>query len=119
MKLRPENSLIYLYYKCSKCGEEGDTISIEQAKQKGTTHYCEYCGKVDHIEQIEEVVVRFVGQKKKRKRLNPDTEFVYGLLVEQGYLTAEATTAIEKARLHNPKTKEELFRLAVLEHSKG
>lgn len=119
MKLKPVDALVHLYYSCSRCGERGFGVSIEEARA-GSLHYCPHCGKIDKIEPVRSVTVNFAGKKKSQPRYRFDEGIIADVkkrMTFSGYGKAEAKQAIEAVlQTHKPDTSEELFKLAVLKH---
>lgn len=139
MKLEPSDSLVYLYYDCSDCGERGDEVRLKMAQQSHATHVCVFCGNVDQIKQIKKVKVSFCGNVDAIIKIPFDSFYdkvipqphvrllVKNLLKNSGYTDSEAQLAIKRAiQFHAPLKvstepfgTDELFRKAVLEHDKA
>ena len=120
--IKPCDSLIYLYFNCSKCGERGDEMRLDECKDGGK-HRCMFCGHTDDIEPISRITVVYNKNKKPTKepegrwQKHKHHRVAEQLLLDSGYAVHEARLALQRALVHHdPATPIELFKLAVLEH---
>ncbi len=60
MGLKPVDSLVYLYYQCSKCGTKSDDVCLADAQSPYFSLRCHHCGNCDEIEQVGQVKLGFV-----------------------------------------------------------
>lgn len=137
MTLKPSDSLVYLYYNCSECGERGDEVRLKTAQQPHVTHVCIFCGHVDQIKQIKKVRASFYCQDTIEEDAPTKSELesiiarvqrhrVKRQLKAMGYSNIEANLAINSAIegmlefgvSRGWMTDDELFRSAVLAHDK-
>ena len=123
--LKPEFYSSYIQYVCPKC------FRIGSKRLSGTTipnpiYNCRYCG---HKEKIMRLGFIVEGKMAKTKEPEPKVEkfdswanirCIEQYMVGIGYKPREASRAVCAALRSNDNisSKEELFRLAVLEHDK-
>ena len=119
--LKPVGSLIYFYYRCSKCREKSDAISVKRVKVGGPL-VCEFCGNVDQIAPISKMTVRYGKTPKQttspkateRSRKRPKVKKVsrppntfdesVSALKALGFTKAEAVKLVENVPLDISET---------------
>ena len=129
MGLKPVDSLVYLYYQCSKCGTKSDDVCLADAQSPYFSLRCHHCGNCDEIEQVGQVKLGFVTTTRpwvreeiERTEKKSDTaKQVRKLLIESGYGVRESDAAIEAAmkRCGKLTTVDKLFKRAVQEHEQA
>jgi len=109
--LLPSDSLIYLYYKCSKCQNTYDELRVSEAL-RGPTLTCWICGNKDKVKPIKQVKILY-GKPPKHKA---DYSGVIKSLEYTGFSKTQIKAALVDIlkRPDAPKAHSELAR-AVLE----
>lgn len=119
--LEPVESLVYLYYRCTKCGEVGDEVRLLEAKIPHCNHICMFCGHVDRIKQIEDITFNYKPEKVKeqiRQRSMPKTgkyQKVFKSLVRLGYDKKRCEEVVSTLTGKSDMSTQQLFKLAVLQ----
>lgn len=116
--IKPEEMLVYFYYRCSSCGEIGDEVRLEG---HSGVHACMICGNVELVEPIESVEIKYgevQKQEPKPKVKRTDSKNVslaINALITLGYDKKVVTDTVNDLyRADSSQTKQELFKNAMV-----
>ena len=116
--ITPVDSLVYLYYECSKCSMQGDSIRLKQAMRMNS-HICPFCENIDDIKPIKGMTVIYDSKVKveSTKTTNDkpvEYDKVLNLLKKHGYGVKESKETLNRIYKGGVGVAE-LFKEAVLE----
>jgi len=136
--IEPIDSLVYLYYKCSSCGEVGDSIRLAETQQRlgGVyNHVCPFCNHVDPVRPIRNMKIEYhkmFSDPNAGRGKTTSTKIVHTvddrrtydktkkLLKKYGYSPTQIKDGLDSVLTSMPHsdedlTAEALFKLVVLE----
>lgn len=121
--IEPVESLIYLYYRCTKCGEVGDEVRLIEARTPHARHVCMFCGHIDQIKRIEDVefkyktpkVTQLSADKSKHGTNLGKYQKIFKSLVKLGYDRERSEQVVTALMGDDEMSTQQLFKLAVLQ----
>lgn len=119
--IKPVESLVYLYYKCSECGEVGDEMRLAEVSVPNPVHVCPFCNHADQIKPIKDIQILYnqetttTSKEDFSAKNHAVVDSACSLLTPLGYKSRVVRPILERLVSQGVVDVKDLFRRTVLE----
>lgn len=95
-RLEPVDALVYVYYKCTKCGEVGDSMRVNEVKKRTAEHECMFCGNVDRVKPVRKVKLEYWRDRPHNNVIKPHSKCTSTKVIPESSLWREGISTMQK-----------------------